>query len=54
MTINELVTVIFGSAGGAYTAIWVHLKYHRRDIDKAHKRLDEHDRQIYEIKRCSK
>lgn len=31
------------AAGGAYIAVRLELKYLRRDVDHAHKRIDGHD-----------
>lgn len=40
--VTGLVTV-----GGTWGAVRVELRYHRRDIDRAHRRIDEVERQIY-------
>jgi hypothetical protein len=32
------------AAGGAYMAVHVRLQWLRRDVDRAHERIDEHER----------
>jgi hypothetical protein len=47
----QLLLVAAFSAGGAWAGVRVHMHYLRRDVDKAHARLDEHDKQFTEIYR---
>jgi len=37
------------AAGAAYAAVRVELSWHRREIERAHERIDDHDDRLFEI-----
>jgi len=39
------------AAGGAYAAVRVELRWHRREIDRAHERLNWHDERFLALLR---
>jgi len=45
----EVFVLAVFSAGGAYSAVAVNMRWLRRDIDNAHERITQHDKQLTEL-----
>ncbi len=47
------IVVALASFGGTWIAIRVHLRYLRRDVDRAHERLSKHDDRLRDLERIA-